>query len=140
MEKIKLNKIKLVGVGSIPFTGEDIEAGKEYLFPIIGSLKSTDIPATTGEEYDEEKEKTFIILVSHVEDVIDLKTKHLLKVKKGKTISQSQRFAIYDYLKSIDEPCAEEYYEGFVKLNIAQYEGNKGRRELFDKMKSYIGL
>jgi len=86
-----MNRIILSGLRDIK-TDEVVEANKDYGLLLIASRLSVETPDTfTDEEKDEQKYK---MKISHLDQIIDLKTGREVKFKSGQSPSQKWRWIV----------------------------------------------
>lgn len=102
-------RITLNGLKNIPLVEEaEIEAGVDYMVPVVFSRESVELFDTHGEDHED---KTIKCRVVRLADIQKVGTHETIKVIKGKTPSQRLRAAIYDLLAMRGDPQTEEEYE-----------------------------
>ena len=99
-----MNKIVLLKVRDLP-TEENIEPSKDYKITLIAQRKSEEkLDSNTDDEYESMKYRMEVL---YIEEIIDLKTNTKIKIEKGLTQSQKNRFVIEQYLgDEYDSFCA----------------------------------
>ncbi len=124
-------KLKILGLGNIEYEGDPIDENTDYLL-LLRVSKEGDYVPIQGQEG-----RTDLKLV-HIESLINTKSKIPLKVKKGKSWSQTMRWTIFSYLNSIGELEVEENYEKSIKFFIRAIENSHGKRALWDKIETTV--
>jgi hypothetical protein len=102
-----MNRIKIIGLRNLPLEGI-IDNQKDYKVSLIVSLNEIRTRPTQGEE---EPDIVFVLKTLYVESVEDVAEHKEVRVQKGFSKSQAQRFKIMDYLRRTGREETEANYE-----------------------------
>ena len=112
------NKIKIIGLNNIVFTGDEPQENKDYLASIRCALEEVRNKAKHGEET---APKTYILKVDRLEQIMEIGAKKPLVVRPGKTKSQILRWKL-ETLALIEGKDPDEMYEKVMQANIEKVE------------------
>ena len=101
------NYLKIKGIGSIVLPDEKPEPNKDYLLSLVISLSSIN----KNLEDSENPYYTYICKYISTNELKEIGASNIIKVIKGKSPSQIQRFKINEYLLRSGKEVNEENYK-----------------------------
>lgn len=110
-----MNKIKITGLGGIPFIdGDEPQENKDYALTIICSLHSIENLAKHGEET---APKYYKLKVDRVEQLLEVGDSKPKRIRQGRTESQKIRWLVEQIAKLTDKD-EEELYKIYTANEI----------------------